>query len=671
MSRHKFTRRKKNNRLALENLEARQMMAADLDPMEIRSYDGTGNNLENTEWGSTNEQLIRFAESEYADGISEPGGGDRPSAREISNAIAAHSEDAGLSERDLSAFIYVWGQFLDHDIDLTQSGDTEAFNIEVPTGDAYFDPDGSGDDVISMFRSLFDPTTGVDSPREQITEITSWIDGSGVYGSSEEVANSLRTFEGGHLLTSDADLLPTDAGGFFMAGDIRANENIELTALHTLFMREHNRLADQISARNPELSDEEIFQRARSMVIAEIQSITFNEFLPALLGQNAISTYSGYDPTVNPSIANEFSTAAYRLGHSMINEDIEFFGNDGRAVRDEVELRDAFFNPGLLQETGIDSVLKYAASSVSQEIDSQIVDSLRNFLFGAPGQGGLDLASLNIQRGRDHGLADYNDTREAYGLERIDSFDDITSNPELAAKLEELYGTVDNVDLWVGLLAEDHVPGSSVGELTQTILVDQFERLRDGDRFWYQNVFSGRELDRIEHTTLSDIIERNTTVEGLQRNVFVFQAQVNGHVVQDTVSRDGRMRPQGVPGVTVELLNDEGEVVASTLTDERGQFLFTEFDETGDYQIRIVAPEGTAVRGDEIQDVLISSGDVRLRPVDFALVSLSGGGGNGGHDHDHHGPGPGRPPRPGSGPIGSGLDEESLNDGPNRDRRRR
>src|SRR5262249_45647844 len=154
-------------------------------------------------------------------------------------------------------------------------------------------------------------------------------------------------------------------------------------------------------------------------------AITFNEFLPALLGPAAPRFYAGYNAKVNPGIANEFSTAAFRVGHTLVGDDVEFLDNNGNEIRDELPMAQNFFNPGVVEETGIDPILKYLASDRAQEVDTHVVNSLRNFLFGPPGAGGLDLASLNIQRGRDHGLADYNTTRAAYGLPRVKSFADI------------------------------------------------------------------------------------------------------------------------------------------------------------------------------------------------------------------------------------------------------
>jgi peroxidase len=590
-----------------------------------RTIDGTHNNLSNPEWGSTNEQLLRVAAAEYGDGVWTPGGDDRPSARAISNALV-DQDGENPNARGLSAFIYAWGQFIDHDIDLTGSPteNRETYPIVVPDGDEFFDPQGLGGQLIALTRSLYDPATGtgVGNPRQQINQITAWIDGSMVYGSDEVTADSLRTHIGGRLHVSAGNLPPTDADGNFLAGDIRANENVELTSMHTLFVREHNRWANQIARQNPRLSDEQIFQRARAIVIAEIQAITFNEFLPALLGRGAIDRYSGYDPTVDPSIANEFSTAAFRL-HTFINDDVEFFGNDGRAVRDEITLAEAFFNPALFRETGADTILKYLASTHAQEFDNQIVGSLRNFLFGQPGQGGLDLASLNIQRGRDHGLADYNAVRVAYGLAPVDSFDDITSDAAVQSTLAALYDSVDNIDLWVGVLAEDRVRGAAVGELAQTIVADQFERLRDGDRFWYQRIFSGESLRRIENTSLSDIIRRNTSVSNLQENVFFLHAEVGGTVYLDADGNGGLGRREvGIRGVTVELLNDEGDVIATTTTNRYGRFKFTEFHETGDFQVRVVVPNGYRGTGETLREVLISRGDVEIGGINFGLRPL-------------------------------------------------
>jgi hypothetical protein len=619
----------------------------------VRSIDGTGNNLAHPEWGSTDERLLRVAPAQYADGVSTPAGATRPSARAISNALAAHAAADTTDGRDLTAYIYVWGQFLDHDLDLTGAASpAQPFNVPVPTGDPSFDPAGTGTQVIPLSRSAYDPTTGTSAanPRQQINQITAWIDGSMVYGSDATRAAALRTFSGGKLKvrsTAVGDLPPLNTAGLanandahrvsadelFLAGDVRANENVELTAMQTLFVREHNRLADQIAKANPGLSDEDVYQRARALVIAEIQSITYNEWLPALLGPGALRPYRGYDPNVNPDIANEFSTAAFRL-HTQVNDDVEFFDNNGRpitftyvddrgqtvTVDGEVSLADAFFNPTLFEQTGVNGILKYAASTHAEAFDNQLVDSLRNFLFGQPGEGGLDLASLNIQRGRDHGLADYNTTRAAYGLPKVTSFAQVTSDPVLQQKLKDLYGNVNNIDLWVGAMAEDHVRGGSTGPLVRRIVADQFGRLRDGDRFWFERTFSGAQLAQLERTTLSDVIERNSGVRGLQDNVFVFKARVEGQVFADANGNGRQDRGEaGVAGVTVELLNNEGAVIATTRTGRDGRYVFDQFGETGDYRVRITPPAGSQPTTPDPRAFLIPTGDTTVRDVNFAI----------------------------------------------------
>lgn len=499
----------------------------------IQSLDGKGNNLSHPNWGSTNQPFLRKSPAAYTDGLSGPSGADRPSARALSNTFSASPEDGITNDRDFSAFVYAWGQFLDHDIDLTGTASPkETFPIAVPAGDPWFDPASTGAMTISLSRSAY---SSASSPRQQINSITAFIDGSQIYGSDATRSAALRTFSGGRLKTSAGNLLPfntarlpnandahrVDDTKLFLAGDVRANENPELLSLHTLFLREHNRLAGQIARRNPNLTDEQIFQQARRIVIAELQKITYDEFLPAILGKR-LPAYAGYRKDVNPGIANEFATAGFRVGHSMLGDDIEFLNNDGEEVRDEMLLRDAFFNPTVISETGIDPILKYLATDDAQEIDTMIVDDVRNFLFGAPGQGGFDLAALNIQRGRDHGLADYNTIRAAYGLPRVTRFDQISSNPDVQNKLADTYGSVDKIDLWIGGLAEDHLPGSSLGTTFTRILTDQFRRLRDGDRFWYQALPPVPGMDRV---SLANVMRLNTKLTKLQRNVFFFDEE--------------------------------------------------------------------------------------------------------------------------------------------------
>jgi len=508
-------------------------------PDEVRSYDGTGNNIDNPDWGSANIQLLRYSPAEYGDGISTPAGSDRPSARIISNTFGQSPEDGILNDRDFTAFVYAWGQFIDHDIDLTVSADPrESFPIVVPTGDEWFDPNSTGEMTIPVSRSNYDPLTGTSTsnPRQQVNSITSYIDGSVIYGSDKARADALREFSGGRMKMGNDGLLAFNTEGFenandthifddtqlYLSGDVRANENPELLSLHILFTREHNRVTAETEQEHPDWSDEELYQYARQIVIAELQKITFEEFLPSILGRTAIPAYRGYRDDVNPSIANEFSTGAFRFGHSMLGDDIEFLDNDGEEVFDPVSLRDSFFNPSIVQETGIDSILKYLASDNAQEIDTVAVDDIRNFLFGSPGQGGFDLASLNIQRGRDHGLADYNAVRDTYDLDRVTSFEEISSDKAIQASLASTYGNVDNIDLWVGGLAEDHLPGSSLGETFTAIIVNQFTRLRDGDRFWYENSLSRDLIREVQNTTLADIIRRNTNLTKLQANVFFF-----------------------------------------------------------------------------------------------------------------------------------------------------
>jgi hypothetical protein len=185
-----------------------------------------------------------------------------------------------------------------------------------------------------------------------------------------------------------------------------------------------------------------------------------------------------------------------------------------------LQLADAFFQPDAIRAVGIEPYLNGLVSQRAQEIDGKVVDDVRNFLFGQPGAGGFDLASLNIQRGRDHGLSSINTIRRWHGLPPHRDFMDLTDDFEVQAKLHELYGSVENVDPWVAMLCEDHFAGSAVGQTAWFVINDQFTRLRDGDRFWYQNQFPPSVVWWIEQTRLSDVIRLNTTQQNLRRDLF-------------------------------------------------------------------------------------------------------------------------------------------------------
>ena len=513
---------------------------------ETRSIDGTNNNRQNPDWGSTDVPLFRQVPPDYENGSWKPSGYNRPNVREISNAVAAQDRPI-YNEKYATDMLWQWGQFIDHDIDLTEGADpTEPFPIQIPKGDPYFDPQSTGTQEMFLNRSIYDPGTGTtpDNPRQQLNQITAYIDASMVYGSDTVRATALRTHDGtGRLKTSPGDLLPfnteglPNAGGaedptLFLAGDVRANEQVGLTSLHTLFVREHNRLAGIFQRRAPELTGDQIYETARAWVGALIQVITYHEFLPVLLGSNALRPYTGYDSSINPGISNEFSTAAYRLGHSMLSPELLRLQKTGRPISEgNLALRDAFFAPWrITNERGIDPLLRGLAANRAQEVDAYIIDDVRNFLFGPPGAGGFDLASLNLQRGRDHGLPSYNDVRLGFGLLPAMTFADITSNRDLQDRLESIYGLVELVDVWIGGLAEDHRQGAMVGELFFTILVNQFERLRDGDRFFYLNVFPNYQIKRLEETTLADIMRRNTAIgREIQDNVFLLPQKHHHH----------------------------------------------------------------------------------------------------------------------------------------------
>jgi hypothetical protein len=516
-----------------------------------RTINGSGNHADHSMQGAAKTDFIRLGyPAVYPDGhgdqIDISG---RPNPRDISNRLITQPGPIA-NDRLLTDWVVQWGQFIAHDLSLATSSPEANVLSDQTIGDfsipvtSPLDP--LGPNPIQFNRSDFDPDTGTPDDmegrpnwREQINHVTSYLDASQIYGSDDGRAAALRTFEDGKLRISEDGLLPRNTDhwpnddpfhlgeSLFLAGDVRGNEQVGLTAVHILFVREHNRLAERIKAEDPSLNDEQIYQLARKLVGAELQIITYEEYLPAVFGNAAPDpALAQYDPTVDASITNAFATAMFRFGRSMQSPKSQLVDDNGDSVG-SLSWRDSFFDPAILGDDPqkVDFVLKGLASQFAQENDPFVVDELRNFLFGHPGAGGMDLAALEIQRGRDHGLQDFNALRESYDLTRVTSFGQISSRPEIQAALQELYGSVDNIDSWVGAIAEDHLPGSSAGPTVTEVVVNQFVRLRDGDQYFFVNdpvlklpIVSG--VMDWQRVTLAEIIRKNTSITNIQDNVF-------------------------------------------------------------------------------------------------------------------------------------------------------
>lgn len=562
---------------------------------EVRTYDGSNNNLNNPKWGATHTQLSRLAPSDYADKISAPAGVQRQNPRKLSNALFA--QEGPLADRmGLSDFVWVFGQLIDHDITLSEGADEPAM-IPINFPDPHFNPGGAIPNVmIRMSRTAAMEGTGTDedNPREHFNEITAWIDASCVYGSDAFRASWLRTFQNGKLKVSEGDLLPfnTESGEFndpvyidaphmaddvgfasrlFVAGDVRANENVLLTAYHTLFVREHNRLCDELILQHPDWQDERIYQHARKIVGGILQKITFDEWLPAM-GVN-LAPYAGYDATADPTIFNGFSGAAFRLGHTLLSGDILVMDAEGNErAEGPLALRDAFFNPtALIENGGLDPFFRGMGSQMQQQFDAKIVDDVRNFLFGPPGAGGTDLASININRGRERGLADFNSYRRALGLTPYNAFREICDDEAVVEALQSNYSSVDDIDPWVGMLAEQHMESALFGETVQAFLLQQFSVIRDGDRFYYEidAALSAEEKAAIKATTMRDVVMRNTGIKLMQDRVFeATPMQEICGFFGESAQLQGIVTTQfgaTVLNVDIELTDGSNEVIASTI----------------------------------------------------------------------------------------------------------
>jgi peroxidase len=511
---------------------------------DFRPIGGIDNNLDSPGLDPTpGSAELQIAPLNYAPGTTD-GLIDAPNARTISNVVSggqsADGENANADDpTGASAWLYAFGQFVDHDLDLESVGTTD-ISIPVPNGDPNF-PNGT---TIPLTRAVTDPTTGT-----AINTVAGDLDLSQIYGSDPTTAASLRNPDG-TLVTSAGDALPI-VNGAFVSGDTRVDENPELTAISTMFVREHNYWVGVLAAENPTWTGDQLYNMAKAITTAEYQNIIYTEYQPALLGSNAVNPYTGYDPTVNPQVTQEFSTAAFRVGHSQVSDAQQGIDNNGNVTFMQ-SLADSFGNtPAQGQAVdGINSLLRDLSSDNSQAVDVYAVDGLRNLLADSPDQ--MDLIAIDIQRERDLGLGTLNQTREALGLAPYTSFDQLTSDQTVAANLQATYGSIDNVDLFIGGLAENHTPGADVGQTFQTIIADQFDALESGDRyFWLNQDFDPTIAQMISQTTLADIIERDTGTPAEQPNAFTAQQRHTSDVAAADPTAPQLVIGVDTPGATI------------------------------------------------------------------------------------------------------------------------
>jgi len=555
---------------------------------KYRSFDGTCNNLKNPSLGSKNTPFTRLLPPAYTDKVWLPRGvteynkktggyvSSLPSPRAVSAKVFADVEKSkrtSTESKKLSHMAMQWGQFIDHDMVATAKTAFDCCHQEIRNLERCF-PISVGDDDpwFSQFgRNCLDFTRSLTHCRsdakwqEQFNKRTGFLDGSMIYGSSDEEALTLRgggKRKGGRLVehTQIPHFLPdkhqlgmsvsgADHPGDYVAGDDRAQVQPTLLSMHALFLNEHNRIAGELFSKlkdkkGVEDMDELVFQETRRLVIAMVQHITYNEFLPEILGEATMNSKDihktppcNYNEETDPTIISAFSTAAFRFGHSMVQDIFKGKNQPWKLGKAFIEAKFATKDDG----HGFVNELEGCTEQPAQEVDQHICESLTEKLYVNTGnltgdekrtmKGlGSDLGAINIQRGRDHGLPSYNSFRKHCGLSEIK---DMNSAPtEISAeawqRLRAVYTEPEQIDLYPGGLSETHVEGGSVGPTFSCIISRQFKNLMDGDRFFYMHdsgpgihPLTGKSLEAIQSRRLGDIICENTNIALLAENVFL------------------------------------------------------------------------------------------------------------------------------------------------------
>ncbi|KAL8610222.1 hypothetical protein ACOMHN_038917 [Nucella lapillus] len=537
---------------------------------EFRTADGTCNHISN--YGASIRPVRRLLPADYGNANGAPRTQGRsgqllPPATHVSRII--HPK---LRSSNLFTFLLMeWGQFMDHDITAFPVASEENKNLRCCTSDGHIREFNPESECFPIFLDEDDTRFGVDRkcmefsrsvaardknkkklyPREQMSSVTSFIDASMVYGSTQQLQNSLRVNNAGDLqaklrMNEVKNLLPDNGmtgscrltNGSneycFLAGDGRVNEHPGLMAIHTIYARTHNLIVDGLKSHNATARDEEeLFQTARKIVGAIVQNIQYNEWLPIILDRNTRTIFqlmtgsrTSYLPTVDPRMMNAFSTAAFRFGHSLIPDGI-------RIQKEWMLLRNLFGKPQQLFNN-FNAVVQALFSSTSQAFrgDRFFTSQVTEHLFEMEPHSGLDLVALNIQRGRDHGLPSYNHYRKVCGLEVLVTFDDLTwLSTNIRDGYKALYGSVDDIDLFTGMMSEKTLTGAMVGPTLSCVIGLQFHALKFGDRFYFEHSgpqgFTDDQLKNLRQVTMASVLCQMNGINRVQENAFRKQSKNN------------------------------------------------------------------------------------------------------------------------------------------------